>query len=72
VDLQKIDVWSLETGEGRIDGIEDCSTRQAGLVDILGLLIETWCEERANGGIITNETITLCGNDDLMARNVVL
>jgi hypothetical protein len=72
MDLQEIDEWGLKTGEGRVDSVEDCSTRKARLVNVLGQLGETGDEERLHGRIMCDKAIALCGNYDLGPRNVVL
>jgi hypothetical protein len=72
MDLEEIDVWGLKTCEGRVDCVEDRSTRQARLIDVLGLIFYAWYGERLDGGIIGDETVALCGNDDLVARDIVL
>jgi len=72
VDLQKIDIWRLETCEGRIDGVEDCGPRQARLIYVLRQLVESGRQECSDGGITGDETMALCGKDNLVARNVVL
>jgi len=72
VDLQEIDVRGLETSERRVDSVEDCSTRQARLVNVLGQLTETGHEECREGRITCDKAIALGGDYDLGARNVVL
>jgi len=62
MDLQQINVWDIKMREGRIDGIEDRSAR----------LVYTGYKERLGGGIIGDETVALCGDDDLVTRDVVL
>lgn len=65
MDLHEIDVWGLETSERQVGGIEDCSTRQVRLVNILGQLLR-------EGKIICDKAMALRGDYDLGARIVVL
>lgn len=72
MDLEEIDVWGLKTCEGRVDRVENRSPRQTRLVDVLGKIFYAWYGVRLDGGIIADETVALCGDDDLVARDIVL
>lgn len=57
MDLEKINVWSIEPFERGIDLIEDSRTRQPGLIDIVALTVDAWDHEGLCTDILGDKTI---------------
>ena len=73
VDLQQVEIWSVEAREGSIDGGEDGLPRQAGLVYIVFALLDLLgIVDGADAGLFADGAVAFGQDEELVTRDVVL
>lgn len=73
VDLEEIDVMSVEAFERGIDGVEDSSAGETTLVDVFGLIYQFFTKKPGvKARVVSDETVAFGGYDDAFTRDRIL
>jgi len=71
VDLQEIDVWCVEAGEGCIDSSEDGLAREAALVHVVDCLVDVLQGHHFGAVAFSDGTAAFSADDEFVAGDVV-
>lgn len=72
MDLQEIDVWCVEAGEGCIDSSEDGLAREAALVHVVDCLVDVLQGHHFGAVAFSDGTAAFGADDELVAGDVVI